>query len=123
MHPIRTKTWKTHPSFSLFTSGLANDIMLLDMRGTGFALSNNVIPVCKPTASPSLDDIVTVLGFGVTGSETTVEEFLMDRPLKKVGCIFFSPLNRLFRIGLLAQPSVFSTPSCFTDYDHGEMSG
>ena len=78
---LRSTKWKLHPSYDPQTTGPANDILLIDMRGTGFALTRNVVPICKPTASPSVGDIVTILGFGITSSG---ENPFADKPLKKV---------------------------------------
>ena len=81
---FRSTNWKVHPGFSPPpASGPANDILLIDMRGTGFALTRNVVPICKPTASPSVGDIVTILGFGITSS-AQAQGPIADKPLKKV---------------------------------------
>ena len=69
----RTSKFKQHPGwdFRLFLSGF--DIVLLDMRESGIELTPRISPVCRPTMPVQPEDIVQIMGWGITDSPPTAE--------------------------------------------------
>ena len=64
-------TWKIHPGFNIADPSRANDIALIDMRGSGLELTDRIGTICKPTVSPAVGDVLTIMGWGVTDDPPT----------------------------------------------------
>ena len=67
---FRTTAWTLHPNYDNTDFEKGNDIAVIDIRGQGLTLSDTVKPVCKPTVRPVLNDILTIMGWGITEAGT-----------------------------------------------------